>query len=225
MLKADFHIHTDYSPDSSVSPKSLVARCVKQGINCIAVTDHDTIQGALAVARIAPFRVIIGSEIKSADGEIIGLFLKEDVPPKLLALETVRRIKQQGGLVSLPHPFDRFRHHVLTPKGLDEALPYADMVEGLNARNMASADNRKALELATKRGLPAVGVTDCHSIIEVGRAFTELPDFDGTAEGFKKALAQAKIGGRPSHSLVHTISTYNKFKKRLLNAIGIRRGR
>ncbi len=225
MLKADLHIHTKYSPDSSVSPKSLVARCAKLGINCIAVTDHDTILGSQAVAKIAPFRVIIGSEIKSADGEIIGLFLKEDVPPRLSALETARRIKQQGGLVSLPHPFDRFRRHVITPKGLEEALPYADMLEGFNARNLAQEDNRKALELAGKRGLPAIGVTDCHSILEIGRAYTEIPDFDGTPDGFKKALAQSKIVGRSSHPMVHTISTYNKFKKRFLKTIGMKQGR
>lgn len=222
MLKVDLHIHTRYSPDSSMSAKSLVARCLKVGLDCIAVTDHNTIKGAEAVASIAPFRVIIGSEIKSADGEIVGLFLKEDVPPNLSALETVKLIKEQGGLVSLPHPFDRYRRHVITAKGLEEALPYADMIEGLNARNIALEDNRKAFAVALERGLPAVGVTDSHSIIEIGRAYTIMPDFDGTSKGFKEALAQAKIGGRPSHPLVHGISMYNKIKRRFLKTMGVR---
>ena len=93
MLRVDLHMHTDYSPDSETSPERLVARCLKMGLNCIAVTDHNTIEGALEVQRIAPFLVIVGEEITSSEGEITGLFLKEAVARGLPAVETARRIK------------------------------------------------------------------------------------------------------------------------------------
>ena len=101
-------MHTHYSPDSGMSPETLVAKCQKAGLNLIAVTDHNTIDGALAVRSLAPFTVIIGEEVGSAEGEITGLFLTETIPRGLPPVETARRIKDQGGLVSIPHPFDRF---------------------------------------------------------------------------------------------------------------------
>ena len=100
-MRADFHIHTQVSPDSFLSPKALVRACQRAGMDVIAVTDHHTIRGALAVQEVAPFRVIIGAEFRTADGEIIGLFLEEDVPRGLSARETVRRIKDQGGIVQM----------------------------------------------------------------------------------------------------------------------------
>ena len=139
-------MHTGFSPDSGTDLEDFVARCVKTGLDCIAVTDHNTIQGALKVQAMAPFRVIIGEEIKSAGGEIIGLFLKEVVPRGLPALETVKLIKEQGGLVSIPHPFDHFRRSVISREALYEVLPYVDIVEAFNARNTLQGDNRKAEE-------------------------------------------------------------------------------
>ena len=222
MLKADFHIHTSFSPDSSMSPKSLVARCLNKGLDCIAVTDHDTIGGALAVREVAPFQVMIGSEIGSAEGEVIGLFIEADVPPGLTALETAKLIKEQGGLVVVPHPFDRYRRHVITRPGLESIIPYVDVVEGFNARNIRREDNERAEAFAKEHSLLTYGVTDAHSVLEVGRAFTQMPDFHGGAEEFKRALGEAMIVGRPSHPLVHGISTYNKIKKRLLKSISVR---
>ena len=108
------------------------------GLNCIAITDHNTIVGALEVQRIAPFKVIVGEEIGSSEGEVTGLFLKEEVPRGLPPVETARRIKSQGGLVSIPHPFDRFRRGVISRRGLDDLLPYVDIVEVFNSRNNLS---------------------------------------------------------------------------------------
>jgi len=102
-------MHSHFSPDSDVTPERLVARCEKVGLSCIAVTDHNTVEGALAARKIAPFTVIIAEEVGSSEGEITGLFLQETIPAGLSPLETVRRIKDQGGLVSVPHPFDRSR--------------------------------------------------------------------------------------------------------------------
>ena len=217
-MRVDLHMHTRFSPDSEMSPEALVKRCVKVGLDCIAVTDHNTIEGAREVKRIAPFRVIVGEEVGSSDGEITGLFLEEAVPRGLSPLETVKLIKSQGGLVSIPHPYDRFRSSVITPRGIDEVLPYADIVEIFNSRNSLDADNRKAVELAEERGLLVSGVSDAHTPMELGRTYVEMPDFDGTPEGFKRALAQGTIVARKTSPLIHVLTTLTKAKKRLLGS-------
>lgn len=217
-MRADLHLHTCYSPDSEMSPERLVARCAKMGLNCIAVTDHNTIEGALAVRRIAPFLVIVGEEVKSSEGEITGLFLEEAIPSGLAAVETARRIKDRGGLVSIPHPFDRFRRSVISRQALEAILPYADIVEVFNSRNNLQADNRAAHEFAHQHGLLASGVTDAHTTWELGRTYVEMPEFDGTPEGFKQALALGRIIGRRTSPLVHLVTTLTKAKKRLLRA-------
>ena len=218
MLKADLHMHTHYSPDSEMSPEDLVSRCLKVGLSCIAVTDHNSIEGALEVQRMASFTVIIGEEVKSAEGEITGLFLNEEIPRGLPPVETARRIKEQGGLVSLPHPFDRFRRSVISTRALEEILPYADIVEVFNSRNNLSADDRKAYEFAQEHGLLASGVSDAHTTLELGRTYVEMPEFDGTPEGLKAALAQGRIVARRTSPLIHVVSTLTKVKKRLFGA-------
>lgn len=203
-----------------MSPQALVARCVRMGLDCIAVTDHHTTRGAYAVRELAPFPVIVGEEIRSSQGEIIGLFLKETVPSGLSALETVRRIKEQGGLVSVPHPFDRFRRGVITPEALEEIAPYVDMVEAFNARNSAQADNLKAQEFARRHGLRVCAVTDSHTPLEVGRTYVELPEFDGTPQGLLAALDHARLVTRRMSPLIHVLTAYTKAKKRLARRWG-----
>ncbi len=217
MIKADFHMHTHFSPDSEMSPESLVSRCIEVGLGCIAVTDHNTIEGALEVKGLAPFMVIVGEEVKSAGGEITGLFLQEAVPRDLSPVETAKRIKEQGGLVSIPHPFDRFRRSVITRPALEEVLPYADVVEVFNARNNMSGDDRKAHQFALQHGLLASGVSDAHTTMELGRTYLEMPEFDGTPEGFKQALAQGKIVGRRTSPLIHVLTTLTKLQKKFLS--------
>lgn len=215
MINVDLHIHTRFSPDSEVSPTDLVNRCVKVGLNCIAVTDHNTIEGALAVQKIADFQVIVGEEIGSASGEITGLFLKEKVPKRLSPIETVKRIKDQGGLVSIPHPFDRFRGEVISRSSLDEILPYVDIMEAFNSRNSFSIDDRKAEQFASKHGLLISGVSDSHTLMELGRTYVKMPEFDGTPDGFKLSLAQGTIVGQRTNPLIHILTTITKLKKRL----------
>ena len=208
-------MHTSYSPDSGTSPERLVSRCVQVGLNCIAVTDHNTIEGALAVQRIAPFMVIVGEEVRSSGGEITGLFMNETVPRGLSPVETAMTIKDQGGLVSIPHPFDRFRRGVITRPALEEVLPYVDIVEAFNSRNNMSADDRKAREFAREHGLLTSGVSDAHTAFELGRTYVEMPEFDGTADDFKRALAEGTIVGRRASPLVHLATTFTRLKRRL----------
>src|SRR5581483_9465055 len=114
-IKADLHSHTYYSFDGLTSPGRFVTASLMAGLGCVAVTEHNNIKGALVLKRMAPFKIIIGEEIRTREGEIIGLFLEDDIPPGLSAAETITRIKAQGGVVSVPHPFDHFR------SGLGEA--------------------------------------------------------------------------------------------------------
>ena len=209
-------MHTHFSPDSEVSPEKLVERCIRVGLDCVAVTDHNTIEGALAVRQIAPFKVIIAEEVASSNGEITGLFLQETIPRGLSPLETVGRIREQGGLVSIPHPFDRFREEVISRDALKEILPYAEIVEVFNSRNNLRADDRKAEEFAREHGLLISGVSDAHTLMELGRTYVEMPDFDGTPADFKRALAQGRIVGRRMSPLIHVATTFIKLKKRLL---------
>ena len=208
-------MHTHFSPDSEVSPERLVARCTEVGLSCIAVTDHNTIEGALAVREIAPFTVIVAEEVASSEGEITGLFLEETIPAGLSPVETARRIKDQGGLVSVPHPFDRFRGHVISDAALDQILPHIDIVEAFNSRNSLPADNRKAEEFAHEHGLVVSAVSDAHTTFEVGRTYVEMPDFDGTPEDFKRALAEGTIVSKPATPLVHVATAFTKLKRRL----------
>ena len=215
MLKVDLHTHTHFSPDSEATPEAIVARCLEVGLGCIAVTDHNTIDGALAVQRLAPFPIIVGEEIRSADGEIIGLFLQEPVPRGLPAAETARLIKAQGGLVSIPHPFDRFRRAVIGEAGLREVLPYADIVEVFNARNTFESSDRRAAALAQRHGLLRSAVSDAHTPYELGRAYVEMREFDLTPNDLIAALAEGRPAGLRTTPLIHCLTTMTKLKRRL----------
>ncbi len=208
-------MHSHFSSDSEVSPEAMAKRCADVGLDYVSVTDHNTIEGSLAVREIAPFKVIIGEEVGSASGEITGLFLKETIPAGLTALQTVERIKDQGGLVSIPHPFDRFRSHVIDTDTLHELIPYIDIVEGFNSRNNLARDDRKAQEFARTHGFITSGVTDAHTTMEIGRTYVEMPEFDGSPEDFLRALAAGRIVGRRMSPLVHVLTTLTKIKKRI----------
>ena len=217
-MRADFHMHTSFSPDCLTSPERLIKRCLRVGLGCIAVTDHNTIAGAMAVKRLAPFPVIIAEEIKSTAGEITGLFLNEDIPPGLSPMETLKRIKNQGGLVSIPHPFDGVRSSVIKPEALDAILPFADMIEVFNARNTFKGANQRARDLANLHNLLPTAVSDSHHVFELGRTYTDLPEFDGTPEGFKLALKDAVLIESQATPWVHLLSSYAKLHKRVTNA-------
>ena len=140
-VRADLHNHTFYSNDSITSPQRFVMECQRRGIDRPAVTDHDTIKGALVVKEIAPFPVVIGEEVRSKSGEILGLFLSEEVPAGRPAEETMARIKEQGGLVGVPHPFNQLRSPLLFDS-LMALIHQVDFIEGFNARVTFRKDNR-----------------------------------------------------------------------------------
>ena len=211
-MRCDLHIHTRYSPDSKTTPEQVISRCKETGIDCIAVTDHNTIAGSVELKRLAPFEVIVSSEIHTKDGEVIGYFLSEEIPGKLSALETVRLIKQQGGLVCVPHPFDVLRGSAIERRALDEILSEVDIIETFNARSFYRRYNTMARRFAAQHKLPSSAGSDAHTPDEIGKTYVEMPNFDGK-EGFLKALAEGKITGKSSSPLVHLSSTWAKIRK------------
>jgi predicted metal-dependent phosphoesterase TrpH len=212
-VRVDLHNHTHYSPDSILSPKQFVREATRRGLDVVAVTDHNTIRGALAVRELADFPVIVGEEVRSKDGEILGLFLSDEIPKGLSAGDTIARIKNQGGIVGVPHPFDSLRS-ALREDALLAYIDQIDFIEGLNARMVFPSHNEKAREFAAARNLPVSAGSDAHSPWEVGRVWAEIPPFEGAAD-FVTALRQGRLVGRLSTPLVHLISRYAYLRRAL----------
>ncbi len=213
-LRADLHAHTHFSRDGFISPERFVSTYVKRRIDCVAVSDHNNMRGAFAVAKIAPFRVILSEEVKSSEGEIIGWFLKEPIPRGMTPEETVRAIREQGGLVCVPHPFDRLRSSPLKTAALMRILPDVDAVEAFNARTSLRADNRRSAAFVRHHSKIASAGSDAHWHPEIGGAWVEMPDFDGPRD-FLDALRAGRIHGEIANPLVHLVSTLAKLRYRL----------
>jgi predicted metal-dependent phosphoesterase TrpH len=213
LVRVDLHNHSHYSPDSILTPEKFVREVHRRRLDVVAITDHNTIRGALAVRELADFPVIIGEEIRSDDGEILGLFLTDEVPKGLSAAETIARIKDQGGIVGVPHPFDSLRA-ALQEVVMRSLIDQIDFIEGLNARMVFSAHNDKARELAAARDLPVSAGSDAHSPWEVGRVWVEMPPFEGPGD-FLLALRQGTLAGQLSTPLVHLISRYAYLRRAL----------
>ena len=212
MLKADFHIHSEYSIDCNMSLEQIISRCLEIGINCIAIADHGTAEGVLKMQALAPFPVIVAEEILTPHGEIMGMFLKETIPSGLSVEQTIARIKAQGGLVCIPHPYDRLRQSALNNNLLEELAEQIDIIEVFNARSIFPQAATKARILAEKYGILKSAGSDAHTPQEIGNAYVEMPEFNGK-DDFLKALAAGKIFGRRSNPLVHLGSTWAKLKK------------
>jgi len=188
----DLHSHTAASFDSLADPSAVVRAAASRGITHLAITDHDRIDGALRARQAAPegLKVIVGEEIKSSDGDLIGLFLHEAVPPGLPATETIAAIREQGGLVGIPHPFDRWRGFGRRSGATVESIAgLVDWVEVHNARVVVGADNERAARFAAEHGLPGVAASDSHTVLEVGVCCNVVRGDPGTPAGLKAALA------------------------------------
>ncbi len=213
-MKADLHAHTHFSRDAVTSVKTFVRRYERAGIDCVAVSDHNNVDGALAVREGAGFQVIVSEEIRSTQGEIIGLFLRESVPKGLTPEDTVHAIREQGGLVLVPHPFDRLRRSPLREEALLRILPQVDVIEVFNSRTILRSDDERARRLAEEHGKLMSAATDAHTPWEIGLAYTEMPPFEGPGD-FLIALGQGKVVGRRCFVGFHALSTWAKIKWRL----------
>jgi predicted metal-dependent phosphoesterase TrpH len=215
LIKADLHVHTCYSIDCLTPLEQIVARCLELGINCIAVADHNTIAGALKLKEIAPFKVIVAEEILTPVGEIMGLFLSEAISRGLSPQETISRIRSQGGLVAIPHPFGRSLPWNTNPLTSTEVLLQVDIIETFNSRTPFSSSIARSWKLAKEQGKVASAGSDAHTLGEIGQAYVEMPEFDGP-EDFLNSLAQGTIFGQKSSYLAHFSSTWARIRKHIL---------
>jgi len=165
----DLHVHSKYSSDGILDPKTIAKIATKKRLDRIAITDHNTIKGAMKAKEYDTknFKVVIGSEIMTNMGEVIGLFLTEEVCPGNLT-EVIYEIKAQNGIVIVPHPFDKMRHSALHPK--DKCSRLIDGIEGFNSRCIFQKYNDKAVEYANRHNLPVVAGSDAHFANEIGNA-------------------------------------------------------
>jgi predicted metal-dependent phosphoesterase TrpH len=195
--------------------EQIVERCLEIDIDCIAVADHNTIAGALKLREIAPFRVIVAEEILTPVGEIMGFFLSEEVSRGLSLQETISQIRSQGGLVGIPHPFGRSLPWNTNLLASAEVLSQVDIIETFNSRTPFSNSNARACKLAKEQGKAASAGSDAHTLGEIGRAYVEMPEFDGP-DDFLASLAQGIIFGQKSSYLAHFASTWARIRKHII---------
>jgi predicted metal-dependent phosphoesterase TrpH len=196
LIEVDLHMHTDHSPDCATPVEVLLETAHDRGLDAIAITDHNEVSGALEARRIAEqtgdVKVIVAEEVKTAEqGEVIGLFLEEKIPRGMTMAETIAAIREQGGLVYVPHPFDRF-HSVPDYEHLLDIVEEVDVLEVFNPRVALTAFNEEAERFARKyRIVPGAG-SDSHVAQGLGSVRVRIHDFDGPAE-FLEAMRDADI--------------------------------
>jgi predicted metal-dependent phosphoesterase TrpH len=211
-MRIDLHSHTKWSKDCRSRYDRIIEAVKRSGMDGIAVTDHNEFQGAVEMRDRAPFLVIPAEEIKTSAGEIIGLFLREWIPPGLKPLETVERIHEQGALAYVPHPFDEIRGSRLRRDALDLVCPYIDILEVFNARNALPAYNTRALRYARRHGLLAGAGSDAHTYAEFGHAYVDVSPFSNASE-FMESMKQGNWHGRLSSPLVHARTRFDSTLK------------
>jgi len=194
-IRVDCHSHTMWSGDCTTTPEEVVEGVAASGIDVVCITDHNVIAGAERLVDELPCRVIIGEELRVGQGEIIGLFLTERIPMGVPLLEAARRIKDQGGLVYIPHPFDPMRN-CLRPHEIDLLVEHdlVDAIEGRNAKTSLESLNQQAVDYGHANGLVVGGGSDAHVPDAFGAAVVEMPDFTDPAS-FLAAMAQGRIVG------------------------------
>jgi predicted metal-dependent phosphoesterase TrpH len=210
----ELHCHTWWSKDSLASPRSLLAACRRKGIDRLAVTDHNTLRGALEAAALAPDRFIVGEEILTTEGELLGYFMTEEIPAGLSPQATIDRLRRQGAVISVSHPYDYARQGAWREDVLRPLLPQLDALEAFNARTYSAGPNAQAAELARQASLPGLAGSDAHAAFEIGRGLTQLEPFQDAA-GFRRSLASARLVTHRSPAWVHLVSRYAVLRKRL----------
>jgi len=200
-LTVEFHCHTIHSRDSSNRIPDLIAAARARGIDRLAITDHNTIAGALEAQALAPDLIIVGEEILTHQGELLAYFLTEEVPARLSADATLERLRAQNAFIAVPHPFDRHRHGWALPDLL-RILPQVDAIEVFNSRSFRHALNDKALAFARDQGMPAIAGSDAHGLLELGFARTLLPPF-ADADGLRRVVGQSVIQARRLSGWAH----------------------
>ena len=217
---ADFHIHTRFSRDSILTEEKFIEKAIERGLTHVSITNHNNVEGAIAVRdKVAELglsdrlTVILGEEVSTADGEVVGVFLSKTIPRGLSAKETADEIHRQGGLVSIPHPFDPFRgsHIKEGPLRNLAELGKIDMVEVFNCRVTLQRHNAEAAEFADRYGIAGIAASDSHSSFEVAMAFNALPPFQ-TADELKAVLPANDWHASRSSVFIHATTRWAVWK-------------
>lgn len=217
---ADFHVHTRFSRDSILTEEKLIEKAVERGLTHVCVTNHNNVEGAIAVRdKVAQLgladrlTVILGEEVSTADGEVVGIFLTKTIPRGLSANETADEIHRQGGLVSIPHPFDPFRNSHIKEGPLRNLAEVGkiDMVEVFNCRVALQRHNVEAAEFARRYGIPGIAASDTHSSFEVAMAFNAMRSFE-TADELKAALPDNEWHASRSSIFIHATTRWAVWK-------------
>ncbi len=209
-MKVDLHVHTKYSVCSLMDPEKIAKVALKKGLDGIAITDHNTTKGYEFFKNDNSLVIIRGEEIKTDKGEVLGLFLLEEVKPRIFE-EVIDSIKDQDGLIVLPHPFDRFR-------GFKSEIPIKKIhaVEVLNSRTVFNSDNLKALKFSEDNKIPFTAGSDAHFYWEIGNAYV-VADV-GDSEELRKAILRRKIqvfgrkGSVFNHGITKVVKAWRKIK-------------
>ena len=198
-VRVDMHSHTMFSGDSTTTLDEIAESVAEAGIDVLCVTDHNAIEGALRLRRelesAGVCRIVVGEEVRTHTGEIIGLFLVDKVPFGANATDTARAIRDQGGVVYVPHPFDPMRRNI-TEASLEEitAAGLVDAIEAHNSKTSLQSLNARAREFGERHGLALGAGSDAHVPHALGSGYVEMPDFDGASE-FLAKLAEGRIVG------------------------------
>src|SRR5260221_2462430 len=211
--KVELHSHTLYSKDCLIKLDDVIKTCQQRGIDRIAITDHNTAEGALELAKLAPDLVIVGEEIMTTQGEILAFFVRETVPPGLTPDETIRRLRDQGAVISVSHPYDRLRKGAWEEPELLKIVEQVDALEVFNSRCLYAEDNAKALACAQKQGKLGTVGSDGHIAYEYGHATLQMQPFEGPGDFFE-ALKSATQETSLSPFWVHLFSSYAKFLRK-----------
>ena len=216
-LRIDMHMHTQASFDCLSDPRKVLAAASARGVRRIAITDHNRITTALEMAEAFPDSVIPGEEVKTKEGiDVIGLYIEEVIPKGTPASEVCRRVKDQGGLVYLPHPYARGKGG--SGRYAEELAPLVDIIEVFNARLHPGGLNDQGEELADRWSKPRGAGSDAHMLGEVAGAWVEVAQHPNEPAALLAALEHAQVRGVTSPWAVHLASTWAKVRKRLPHA-------
>jgi predicted metal-dependent phosphoesterase TrpH len=212
-IRADLHVHTTYSKDSLITPKDLIYYAKKRGLNGVAVTDHNELDGAYKIAKETDFLVIPGMEVSSSDGHIVALNVKELIPRGLSAPETVLRIHKAGGVAIACHPYAYFKGSL---KG--KVCETFDAIEIINARALPFKRSvKKATETANRLNLSRVGGTDAHYGPQIGYGYTVIEAEEASVEAIAKAIVEGHCQpfGQSVPFTLNLMQEFERVKRRL----------
>jgi len=209
-MRLDLHSHSKYSPDATIDPAKLEKILEKKGIDGIAITDHNTIRGGIEAKKLVKNKIIIpGVEYRTDMGDVIGLFVQEEIKARQHE-EVIDELRGQGAIVVLPHPFDSFRKPAYT------IADKVDAIESFNSRCAFNSLNEKAAELAASLGKPQTGGSDAHFGFEIGNGWTELKGTELNGDDIRKELLKGKgtVGGKLTPPFVRPLSRAAKILKK-----------